>query len=244
MSANQAQTLTAYRLILASTSPRRRELLSSLGIPFEIIPPGFAGSIPEIDETPLPGETPVALVQRLSQAKATVVADHLPLLRSTTTPDEERHPIVIGADTVVALEDQILGKPATPALAAQMLEQLRSRPHEVYSGVTIARPAGETHFVTRAHQSRVWMRPYTDAEIAAYVATGAPLDKAGAYGIQDQPFSPVERFEGCFASIMGLPLAELALALAQVGVVLPPVGPACTRYNGSPCCQLGEARYP
>jgi septum formation protein len=87
------------------------------------------------------------------------------------------------------------------------------------------------------------MRSYTDVEIAAYVATGAPLDKAGAYGIQDQPFSPVERLEGCFASVMGLPLGELALALAQLGVILPPIGPACARYSGYPCCQMGEARY-
>ncbi len=86
------------------------------------------------------------------------------------------------------------------------------------------------------------MRSYSDAEIAAYVATGAPLDKAGAYGIQDQPFAPVERLEGCFASVMGLPLGELALALAEVGISLPPFSAACSRYNGYPCCQSYSSR--
>jgi predicted house-cleaning NTP pyrophosphatase (Maf/HAM1 superfamily) len=93
-------------------------------------------------------------------------------------------------------------------------------------------------FSTRLQQSTVWMRLYSDAEIAAYVATGSPLDKAGAYGIQDQPFAPVERLEGCFASVMGLPLAELAQLLTEIGVPLPDIGPLCSHHTGIPCCQL------
>ena len=231
-----------YLFILASASPRRRELLGLLGVPFITISPGPAFDLPEVDETPLPGEAPAALVQRLSRAKATAMITHLPQLLLTLPADEGPQPIIIAADTDVALDDQILGKPAAPAQAIQMLQALRGRPHDVYSGVTVARPPDSlstesVHLVTRLHHSRVWMRSYTDAEIAAYVATGAPLDKAGAYGIQDHPFAPVERLEGCFASVMGLPLGELALALAEVGISLPAFNTACSRYNGYPCCQ-------
>jgi MAF protein len=167
---------------------------------------------------------------------------HLPQLLSTLPADEGPQPVIIAADTDVALDDQILGKPATPAQAIQMLQALRGRPHDVYSGVTVAHHSGSfstesVPLVTRLHHSRVWMRPYSDAEIEAYIATGAPLDKAGAYGIQDQPFAPVERLEGCFASVMGLPLGELTLALAEIGISLPSFNTACSRYSGYPCCQ-------
>jgi septum formation protein len=95
----------------------------------------------------------------------------------------------------------------------------------------------KSRFITRLHQSTVWMRPYSDAEIAAYVASGDPLDKAGAYGIQNKVFAPVERLEGCFASVMGLPLAELAAAFREIDLLLPEIGPLCTGYTGYPCCQ-------
>ena len=234
--------LSAYLFILASASPRRRELLGLLGLPFITISSGPTFNLPEVDETPLPGEAPAHLVQRLSRTKAATMVAHLLPLLSILPHDEGAQPVIIAADTDVALDDQILGKPATPAQAVQMLQELCGRPHDVYSGITVARPpqplsTEAVRLVTRLHHSRVWMRPYTDAEIEAYVATGAPLDKAGAYGIQDQPFAPVERLEGCFASVMGLPLGELALALAEVGISLPSFSAACARYSGYPCCQ-------
>lgn len=233
-------------IILASSSPRRQELLKSLGLIFYTItptvaspePPGYTG----VDETPLPDETPAALVQRLSRLKAETVATHLDWLLPTLSKrvTETKYPlIIIAADTEVALDNQILGKPGNPAKAADMLKQLRKRrSHYVYSGLTVAKLADETsRFVTRLHQSTVWMRPYTDAEIAAYVASGDPLDKAGAYAIQNQSFAPVARLEGCFASVMGLPLSELSEAFRELGLWLPEISHGCHQATGFPCCQ-------
>lgn len=230
--------------VLASASPRRRELLAILDVPFTVVRPGQ-----EIDESPLPGEKPAALVQRLSRLKAETVLAELPPLAalSFSPPVNDRaqyRVIVIAADTDVALDDKILGKPAGPPEAALMLQQLRGRSHHVYSGLTVAsRPLTGTDrnqpiMMTRLHRSLVWMRTYSEAEIAAYVAYGSPLDKAGAYGIQDDPFNPVARLEGCYASVMGLPLGELAAALKVMGVELPAVGPRCADYTGRPCCQF------
>ena len=145
---------------------------------------------------------------------------------------------------MVVLRDNILGKPKDPIEATQMLRDLRDRPHQVYSGLTVAavdRSADcnphSMQMITRLHQSTVWMRPYTDAEIEAYVATGDPLDKAGAYGIQNKGFAPVARLEGCFASVMGFPLGELAAALRELGVSLPEIGRLCVGHTGQKCCQ-------
>ena len=257
------------RIILASSSPRRQELLQILGLSFRVITPAapsVTGDRPTaVDETPLPGETPAALVQRLSHLKAEAVAAKLKRLDSSLSSSENSfvgqafqpvlstqsvesllHKLVtatdqlfiIAADTEVALGSQILGKPGNAAAATAMLTALRRQPHHVYSGLTVARLAGaDLTFVTRLHQSTVWMRPYTDAEIAAYVASGDPLDKAGGYGIQNKSFAPVARLEGCFASVMGLPLGELAAACRELGLQFPPIAPSCSRYTGHPCCQ-------
>jgi septum formation protein len=234
--------LTHPCFVLASASPRRRELLAIFGLPFTVVRPGQ-----EIDETPLPGEKPAALVQRLSRLKAkTALAELPPLAALSFSPpiddNVQNRVIVIAADTDVALDEEILGKPAGPAEATLMLQRLRGRCHHVYSGLTIAALTGASNdepvVVSRLHQSQVWMRAYTEAEIAAYVARGSPLDKAGAYGIQDDPFNPVDRLEGCYASVMGLPLGELADALQEMGVELPPVGPRCAGYTGRACCQF------
>ena len=149
-------------LILASGSPRRREFMDALGLAFEI-------HVADIDERNGDGESPRDLVARLSREKARAVAVRYP------------HAVVIGADTVVALDGQILGKPAGPSEAAEMLRRLRDRPHEVCSGVTVCPPRGMGDARTAVSASTVWMRPYSDGEIAAYVASGDPLDKAGAY---------------------------------------------------------------
>lgn len=214
-----------------------------LGLPFVVITPSAAGDTP-LDETPLPGETPTALVQRLSQIKAQLVATGLPAQRFPEFEDRSQA-VVIAADTVVVLADKILGKPNHPAEARQMLQQLRQQHHHVYSGLTIAAVSWEpkharatiTRMVTRLQQSKVWMRPYTATEIEAYLASGDPLDKAGAYGIQNKSFSPVARLEGCFASVMGFPLGELAVGLKEIGIALPSIAPLCTQHTRYPCCQ-------
>lgn len=239
-----------YFFVLASGSPRRWEFMKLLELPFIVITPSSLKEKKPTDETPLPGETPPALVQRLSRIKAEAVAVTLPSLSlpyfiSPANNHKERKVIVIAADTIVVLENKILGKPNNPAEAEQMLKQLRQQYHFVYSGLTVAAVSWEpdqpqAHIaksVTRLHQSTVWMRPYTDAEIEAYVASGDPLDKAGAYGIQNKTFAPVAQLEGCFASVMGFPLGELAIALREVDVSLPPIGPLCTQHTDHPCCQ-------
>jgi septum formation protein len=271
-----------YLFILASGSPRRRELLEFLGLSFMVVLPESSSTdfIPSsgkeeggkakrtgIDETPLPGESPPNLVQRLSRAKAQAVAALLPSLTlpgsgSQTKRAEKRTAIIIAADTVVVFENKILGKPTSPTEATQMLKSLRQHQyHYVYSGLTVGLWDGDAlhrienqkvkettpkdslptqasplKLITRLHQSKVWMRPYTDTEIDAYVASGDPLDKAGAYAIQHKTFAPVERLDGCFASVMGLPLGELAAALKEIGLSLDEVGPRCTQYSGSSCC--------
>lgn len=246
---------TNFYLILASASPRRQELLQILGCPFIIARPAppyrlngadpTALTFPEVDETPQPGEAPVALVQRLSRLKAEAVAHHL----SSLSLPPGAYPIILAADTIVVLNEQILGKPADPAEAAAMLQILRHRDHQVYTGFTLAVPPATaislglargtagTLFITRLHESIVWMRAYSQAELESYVAGGSPLDKAGAYGIQDKSFNPVVRLDGCFASVMGLPVGEVAHALKELGLNLPAVGPRCAAFTGRPCCQ-------
>ena len=238
----------AFQFILASSSARRRDLLRGLGVPFPVVPPGGDPSAPGVDERPLPGERPAALVQRLSRLKAESVAKGISPFSSA--PPSTKHQvlnIILSADTVVVFKDRILGKPNDPAEANRMLKLLRQQPHSVYSGLTVAYPGlpgAEWQFTTRLHQSKVWMRAYTDAEIQRYVAGGSPLDKAGAYGIQDLSFAPVERLEGCFASVMGLPLGELAAALQEINLSLPKVAPRCSEVTGATCClstQTGQA---
>jgi MAF protein len=230
--------------ILASGSPRRRELLAFLEIPFRVVLPQIVPRLDTltpatggggVDETPLPGESPPELVQRLSRDKALAVTRQLP-------PPADRSIIVIAADTVVVSEGKILGKPADPTEATQMLDLLRRQHyHYVYSGLTLALiPSPPTfpdpRLLTRLHQSKVWMRPYSDAEIEAYVNSGDPLDKAGAYAIQSKSFDPVEQLEGCFASVMGLPLRELLSMLGEIGLSFPDVSQRCAEYSGHPCC--------
>ena len=186
-------------LILASTSPRRRELVALLGLPFQ-----FASV--DVDESAQPHESPEELVRRLSHAKA------------QSGVRQYRDAIVVAADTVVALDDSILGKPSDAADAVRMLQLLRGRAHVVYTGLAIARVQREAQHIAT---TTVWLRDYSDAEIAAYVATGDPLDKAAAYAIQHSAFHPVARIEGCYSNVMGLPLCRLYLSLKEFGVDVP-----------------------
>jgi septum formation protein len=187
-------------LILASNSPRRRQLLALTGRRFLTRPAS-------IDESPLPGEEPGAYVLRLALGKAVAAAAANP---------EPVQSWVLGSDTTVALDGLILGKPSGPAEAREMLALLRGRAHTVYTAVALRSPAdGALHSELCA--TSVPMRAYTDDEISAYIASGDPLDKAGAYAIQHPEFHPVEQFAGCFASVMGLPLCHLERALRGLG---------------------------
>lgn len=204
------------RLVLASGSPRRRQLLSLLGLPFVIKAAG-------VDEQPLDGESPIELVTRVSQAKARAVSD--------VRPDE----LVVAADTIVVLDGRVLGKPVDPADAVRMLQDLRGRAHLVYSGVSVWHPASD-RLVYELAESQVWMRAYSDAEIERYVESGDPMDKAGAYGIQHAGFDPVARVEGCWLSVMGLPLCHLQRALEACGIPVPADVPgSCRAFNQIEC---------
>ena len=213
--------LIPEKLVLASASPRRRELFSLLEVP-------FMASAADVDEEIEEGESPQEMVCRLSLAKARAVAISYP------------EGLIVAADTIVALDGVVLGKPADEAGAVAMLRRLREREHTVLSGVTVYHPASG-RAITELAESAVWMRAYADEEVARYAASGDPLDKAGAYAIQHQNFSPVERIGGCYANVMGLPLCHLARALAQFGVTLTvDVPQACQGFTGHHCLVAGE----
>jgi septum formation protein len=185
--------------ILASTSPRRRELFALAGWSFETKPAS-------IDETPLPGEIPADYVLRLAVTKAREVAGQA-----------QSDQLVLAADTIVADGDTLLGKPVDARQAAAMLVRLHGRVHQVYTAIALLDPASGA-LMSDLCVSQVPMRAYSYAEMEAYIATGDPLDKAGAYAIQHAGFHPVEKFAGCFASVMGLPLCHIARTLQKMGV--------------------------
>ena len=159
----------------------------------------------EVNETVRPGESPRAYVTRLASEKALAAAN-------TLRPDS----VVVAADTTVADGDQILGKPNDATEAVQMLKQLRGRTHQVYTAIAIL-PYGTTEPVIDLCMTNVPMRAYTDDEIFAYVATGDPFDKAGAYAIQHPRFRPVASMDGCYANVVGLPLCHLTRTLEKNG---------------------------
>ncbi|HZU87299.1 MAG TPA: Maf family protein [Anaerolineaceae bacterium] len=181
-------------LYLASNSPRRRELLSLTGLQFERLSPS-------IDETPQPGEAPEGYVLRLAREKAQAAVELAP------APG-----LILAADTSVALEDQILGKPADAAQAREMLRALRGRTHQVYTALALLRMEDDLLWA-EVCVSQVQMRAYSEDEMEAYIASGDPFDKAGAYAIQHRDFHPVEHFNTCYANVMGLPLCHLVRAL-------------------------------
>jgi MAF protein len=210
-------------LLLASASPRRRELLALLGLSFEV-------SVADVAEDPLMDELPAMLVARLSQAKARAACSTPGQRDATYVPT-----LVIACDTVVALDGELLGKPRDASEASSMLQRLRGRSHDVYSAVTLLEPAtGDT--TTDVAATQVVMRAYTDAEIAAYVASGDPLDKAGAYAIQHSGFHPVAENQGCYANVVGLPLCHLTRCLQRWGSEPPhDVPTACQAHTGHHC---------
>lgn len=209
--------MTHHTWILASNSPRRKELLGLFGQPISIVPA-------DIDESEMEGEAPGDYVKRLAHIKAEVIAKRFP-----------EAPIIIAADTTVADQAEILGKPVDEQDAQRMLLQLRGRKHQVYTAISLVVPA-KNLWVEELCLSQVPMRHYQDAEIETYVASGDPMDKAGAYAIQHRGFHPVESFAGCFASVMGLPLCHLARGLTLLSL-MPEVeiNLACQRYLQYDC---------
>jgi septum formation protein len=210
------------QLILASGSPRRQQFLRELGLDFSV-------RVADIDETPQPDEAPIALARRLAESKAQAVAARL-------EPSGDRA-VIIAADTVVALGNQLLGKPIDASEATQMLTTLRDREHTVHTSVSVlCWPSGRQQ--TCVNSTQVQMRAYSDTEIAAYVASGDPLDKAGAYAIQHPEFAPVCALHGCLSGVIGLPLGDLRTLLKNadldITVHLPPI---CHRQANFSCCQ-------
>jgi len=206
---------TTPRIVLVSASPRRRTLIERLGLP-------VLSTSQDVDESPYVGEEPVALARRLALAKVHAC---------------DCSGFLVAGDTVVVSPDgsTMIGKPGDAADADSMLRLLRGRWHQVISAVAVRDTESDRDFVDHA-VTTVQMRSYRDAEIAEYVASGLPLDKAGAYGIQDESFKPVAAIDGCYFSVVGLPLCTVARLLGQAGVVVP-VSP----YSRPDCDCVGEA---
>jgi MAF protein len=205
------------RLVVASASPRRSELLGAIGLSFEVRPA-------DIDEEAVgAGLAPAAAVLAVAEAKA----------------DAARHgdALVLTADTVVVLDGVVLGKPSSTGDARRMLRLLRGRAHRVLTALCLSAPDAARR--SEVVESEVRMRAYSDGEVAAYLATGAGLDKAGAYGIQDELLRPVESITGCWCNVMGLPLWTAWRMLAEAGI-RPPRMPDAAFPRCGPC-PLGSA---
>ncbi|MEM7292637.1 MAG: Maf family protein [Pseudomonadota bacterium] len=187
-------------IVLASGSPRRRELLLQLGIEPSVMPP-------EVDETVREGERALAYTQRLAEKKARATANKV-------SPDR----IVIAADTVVVLDEEILGKPADAAHARTVLQSLSGQQHRVITSFVVMR--GDT-LAAKSCQTDVWVLPLDEGLVDNYVACGEGLDKAGAYAIQGRGAAFVERIEGSYSNVVGLPLCELAVTLRDFGLTVP-----------------------
>lgn len=203
-------TAMVSTLVLASNSPRRRQLLTLTGWTFTVRPVN-------IDEHPLPGELPEAYVLRLAENKARAAS-------LQAQPGQT----VLAADTTVADGSAILGKPADDGEARSMLRSLRGREHTVYTAIGVCRndPPGasasslhhtvhQAGLLTDVCATRVWMREYSDEEIEVYIASGDPFDKAGAYAIQHPGFQPVARIKGCYSCVVGLPVCRVVSLLAR-----------------------------
>jgi septum formation protein len=188
-----SRLVTEFPFVLASSSPRRRRILEGLDLAFEIETPG-------VEEDVLEGEAPEEHVKRLALAKARIVAGRR--VRGT----------VLGADTIVLFDGALLGKPADPDAARSMLRATRGRWHEVLTGVGLVR-CSDGASVSGYERTRVLMRDLTDHEVDEYVAGGEPLDKAGSYGIQECGAAVVDRVDGCFYNVVGLPVARMCRLL-------------------------------
>jgi len=198
-----AQSRLSHRLVLASSSPRRRELLGSLDLDFEIIKPDVDEEAFSLDHL-----LPADVVKFLSRAKAQEVFKH------------HTDALVIGSDTIVVLNGEVFGKPKSKEDAFRMLNALQGTMHEVYSGITVFHPQDRPDFPPFASDAlctKVYMRPLTAEEIHTYIATGEPMDKAGAYAIQGYGSTLIERIDGCYFNVVGMSLYLLERLFEQLG---------------------------
>jgi septum formation protein len=186
-------------IVLASASPRRRELLATLGVPFRVVVPG-------IDEAPWPNEAPASYALRNASDKARCAA---------ALPEAAGASVILAADTIVVLDGQILEKPHDAAHAEELLARLSGRWHEVITGVCVLEPAGARERA-EAVRTAVRFRDLSEAEIVAYVATGEPLDKAGAYAIQAGAAGMASEVRGSYTNVVGLPMEALARMLGDI----------------------------
>jgi MAF protein len=204
-------------LILASGSPRRQQLIQLLGLPWRVM-------VADVDEDSIDHPDPAVNVIQTAQLKAEAV---LPLV-----PEKA---IVLAVDTTVALDGQMLNKPTDENEARAMLQRLRGRTHQVHTGLVIINKA-TGQLITDVASVNVPMRHYTDEEIEAYIATGDPLDKAGAYAIQHPDFRPVSQLQDCYAAVVGLPLCHLVRSLRKIGVDVPvDIAHHCQVYHQYDC---------
>ncbi len=205
MSAPLFRLKPGLRLVLASASPRRRRFMEEWGLP-------FSSCVPEAAEPrPLPGEEPAAYVRRAAAAKARAALE----LLGGPAPDR----LLLAADTIVALGDALLGKPRDDGDALRMLRELSGREHHVISGVCLVAPDGGEHLFSES--SGVRFHPWPDDVLRAYVRTGEPLDKAGAYAVQGQGAFLVAEVHGSWSNVVGLPVTTLAARLMELGLLLP-----------------------
>src|SRR6185503_4251538 len=190
--------ISTVRLVLASASARRRELLTAAGLSFVVDPA-------DIDERRRPHEPPEEYAQRVAEEKVVV--------------GRRRHPavVVLAADTIVLVDDQVLGKPATTGEAAAMLEQISGRAHDVLTGVAVVWPDGKR---SRVERTRVWFAPLSAEQIRWYVASGEPMDKAGAYAIQGLASRFVTRIDGSYSNVVGLPVALVYDLCKRAGLLV------------------------
>ena len=208
--------------MLASNSPRRRQLLALGNWAFSV-------KVVDIDETPLADELPKNYVLRLAQAKALAVSE-------MASPEN----IIIGSDTTVVDGDSILGKPTDTQDAESMLKQLRGRTHQVYTGIALYR-VQDGKMLTELSITDVSMRNYSNEEITAYIDTGDPMDKAGAYAIQHPEFDPVASKQGCYAGVMGLPMCHVLRALQKFDISPAADVPAACQSVLNFHCQVASA---
>ena len=190
-------------IVLASGSPRRHDLLKKLGWNVRVV-------VPEVDERPLPSESPGDLCTRLAAAKATRVAE--------TYPCHENYGFVVAADTIVVVEGDVLGKPADESESLMMLRRLQGRAHDVLTGICVI---GKNKSLTGMERTMVTFRPLDEDAIRAYAASGEGSDKAGGYAIQDKGSLLVASIEGDYFNVVGLPLCRLSLMIEEMGLNLP-----------------------
>jgi len=223
-SAERQRTFQArQQLILASESPRRQDILSAMGIAFKVMPPAAEETLPSNGD-------PLSVALKRAVQKARTVTANV------------KDGAIIAADTIVVDGDDILGKPASEEMAHQFLRCLRGKQHRVITAVALI-DAASGEELTGYRTSRVSMREYSDEEIAAYIASGSPWDKAGAYAIQDTQFRPVERVKGCYLNVVGLPVCTLLRLMYQMGIY-PTIDPNWTPPGNCPDCSRWASLRP